>query len=94
MSFLVKLPCDGEDYYLEWSSIMDASNTVGMTLEELEVYYKDEYGKAGLRELPHHLKRASAMVERLIYNRAGVGGSQLTLDEIADKYIRQPRAVE
>ena len=37
---------DGDKaFYLEWSTVVDAPVTVGMSLEEYKEYYKDEYGQ-------------------------------------------------
>jgi len=43
-SYIVKFPCDGVDYYLLWSSVVDAPVTYGMTLAEFEEYYALQYG--------------------------------------------------
>lgn len=48
---------DKKDYFLEWSTIVDAPVTYGMSLEEFEQYYRHEYGESGMRELPGRLER-------------------------------------
>lgn len=48
---------DLKDYYLEWSTIVDAPVTYGMYLEGFKAYYQQEYGRSGMRELPERLKR-------------------------------------
>ena len=90
--------------YLEWSSVTDAPGTYGMTLDELREYIKEEYGNEGLRELPERLRRVEefgtsrwprASVEEVVdSNKAGEGGTSLTLDEIYRDYCenRPPRA--
>lgn len=101
--YIVKLPCDGEDFFLEWSSIVDAPVTYGMTLEEFETYYKEMYGQQGMQNLPERMARVNEsgtsdaisrdpVKEWLEYNRAGEDESQLTFEEIIDEYVRQPRA--
>ena len=100
--YIIKLPCDGEDFYLEWSSIVDAPVTSGMTLEEFEAYYREQYGQCGMDRLPERMERvnetgASDGLNRdpvedwIAFNYAGDDGRQITVDEIVDKYIRQPR---
>ncbi len=70
-----------------------------MTLDEFMDYYKEEYGNEGLRRLPERMKRVNETgtsdgvsrlpLERWIEcNRAGENESQATLEQIADKYIR------
>jgi len=54
--YIIKL----KDYYLEWSTIVDAPLTYGMALDEFKGYYKDEYGNDGLRDLPNRLARVEA----------------------------------
>lgn len=47
--FLIRLDGDEGPRYLEWSTIVDAPVTFGMTREELATHYRDEYGRAGRR---------------------------------------------
>lgn len=101
--YICKLPCDGVDYYLIWSTIVDAPITEGMTHEEFMEYYAAEYGRQGLEALPERMKRVEQSgcsdatdrrpVEEWIggFNRAGPDESRLTFDEIVDTYIRKPR---
>ena len=102
-TYIIKLPCDGDDYYLLWSSIVDAPVSYGMTLGEFLEEYKERYGTQGMEGLPERMKRVEesgtsdrisrAPVRKWIesYNRAGENETQLTFDEIVDTYIRQPR---
>ena len=98
-TYIVKIPCDGIDYYLEWSSIVDAPVTYGMTLDEFMSYYKSEYGNNGLRGLDKRMKRVNEtgtsdtvsrrpLNEWIRGNRAGDNEAELTLDQIANEYIR------
>ena len=104
-TYIIKLPCDGIDYYLLWSSIVDAPVTVGMTMDEFMADYKERYGTEGMDGLPARLERVektgtSDAVSRtpvrnwIEGNRAGELESELSFDEIVDAYIRQPRAEE
>jgi hypothetical protein len=84
-----------KDRYLEWSTIVDAPVTYGMTLDELKSYIKSEYGTQGLADLPNRLKRVegtgtssfvSTLQNTLDGNRAGENETTLTIDEIYQKY--------
>ena len=85
-----------KDQYLEWSTVVDAPVTYGMTLEELHIFIKEEYGNSGLVELPQRMERiekngtSSNMrisLESLISdNRAGPNETCLSLDEIYERY--------
>lgn len=96
--FIAKI--DGK--YLEWSTVVDAPVTYGMTLEEFEDYYRQQYGEQGMRGLPDRLARVETKgssahptawddgsLESLIAcNRAGPDETELTLEEIAAAYCR------
>ena len=96
--FIVKLPCDGTDYYLEWSTVVDAPTTYGMTLEEFKAYYLGEYGRANMGDLTERLERCDdngvssrihkSRAEVISCNRAGENETELTLEQIIDKYVR------
>lgn len=82
-------------YYLEWSTVVDAPETYGMTLEEFKEYYKEEYGNTGMAALPTRLERVekfgiSAYGENLLAairrNHAGVEGNELSLQDIIKYY--------
>jgi hypothetical protein len=47
---IVKLKHEGQDYYLLWSSIVDAPVTYGLSLEELEDYLREEEGARYMRD--------------------------------------------
>ena len=95
---IMKLTDAGKDYYLVWSTIVDAPITDGMPLEEFKEWYKFEYGRASLtRELPDQMNlveangvsaRAETLNEVLSCNRAGPDEEKLTKDQIIEKYIR------
>lgn len=95
--YLVKL----EDYYLEWSTIVDAPVTFGMKLDEFEKYYQEMYGIEGVRNLPYRLERVemfgtssitpTSAEEMIKGNRAGPNEEPLTVDEIFKAYcLQQP----
>jgi hypothetical protein len=89
-----------KDYYLEWSTIVDAPVIFGRSLEDFKKYYKEEYGNAGMLSLPDRLSRVEGKeisaqgydVNELIeFNRSGPEESCLTMDEIYSAYcLRKP----
>lgn len=96
--YIIKLEDNGQAYYLEWSTIVDAATTYGMPLEEFREYYQHRYGTEGMRELEERLSRVdlkgtSAMLDKSVdetiaCNRAGPDESCLSKEQIIDKYIR------
>jgi hypothetical protein len=84
------------DYYLEWSTIVDAPVTYGVSLDEFKEYYKTQYGSHGFKDLDERLERVEAKgtssqidenINDLIEgNRAGVDEEELTYDEIVREY--------
>lgn len=85
-----------ENKYLEWSTVVDAPVTYGMSLKEFKEYYKEEYGSNGMEDLPRRLQRvnktgSSSMTESLgnliAVNRAGENERRLTKKGIIKKYI-------
>lgn len=104
--YIVKLPCDGTDYYLLWSSVVDAPVTYGMTLEEFRAFYENECGSLLVQDAPNGLDARMERVEETgtsdilcrdpveqwtAYNRAGPDESQLTFAEIVEQWVREPR---
>jgi hypothetical protein len=88
-----------KDKYFEWSSIVDAPVTYGMSKDELKSYIKGMYGEKGLRELPTRLlrveKTGTSFVDRtslddlISFNRAGENEENLTKDEIYQIYVTE-----
>ena len=102
--FICKFTDNGTDYYLEWSTIVDAPVTCGMSREEFTNFYREEYGRDAMRfEFPERMKRVdekgtSARVydnvdEVLMGNKAGKNGERLSKGEIIEKYCRRNHAV-
>jgi hypothetical protein len=84
--------------YNFYSSISDTCWFVsGITREQLEAVYKEEYGNSGMRDLPQRLERAhkkgtscrlSPNLERfLICNRAGENESTLPFEEFVGRFL-------
>lgn len=94
--YIVKLRGDGTDYFMEWSTIVDAPVTHGMSWEEFEEYYRRKYREAGMAELPARMERVNKngtssldqlTARQLISgNRAGSGETELTTAQIIDAY--------
>lgn len=88
-----------KDYYLIWSSVVDAPVSFGMNRADLEAWLKEEYGRAGfpgwLQLIPVADERGTSFYERdsvedtIDGNRAGPMGACLTLDEIYTAYCLQ-----
>ena len=93
--YIVKL----EGKYLEWSTIVDAPITFGMTLEEFRKYYKDEWGRQGMNDLDRRLVRveekgtsafdSESAEDTILLNRAGPKEKSLHHEEIIEFYCRR-----
>jgi len=91
-----KFICKLGGKYLEWSTIVDAPTTYGMTLEEFKQYYKEQYGLSSMNELEERLRRVEQKgtssqiddsVEDLIRgNRAGKDEKELTMKQLIKEY--------
>lgn len=90
---------DNTDYYLEWSNVVDAPVTNGMSLDEFKEYYKERYGSAGMERLYERMKRVSEtgvsahppfdkIHEYFAFNRAGENDCTLSKEEILNHYCR------
>lgn len=101
--FIIKLHDDKEnkDYFLMWSTIVDAPITFGMSLKEFQEYYKYEYGASGMEKLPERLARveqsgcsarepSDSLDELLKFNRAGRNEKNLNKEGILEHYCRNP----
>ena len=77
--------------YFEWSSVVDAPVTSGMTLDEFKKYYRDEYGRHGFEGLAKRLEKVElesttdpfCTIEELIQtNRCGPRGGAVSRETI------------
>jgi len=85
-----------KDKYFEWSTIVDAPITNGMSLSEFRSYYQSEYGENGMKNLDERLKLVEAkgissildhnLEEFIKYNHAGDNETRLSMNEIYEKY--------
>ncbi len=85
--YIVKI----KEFYLEWSTVVDAPVTFGMPLNEFQSYYLGEYGLASISELEARLRRVDEkgvsakyanLAELLSDNRAGPNETNLSVDNI------------
>lgn len=99
--YIVKLTDDrvNKDYYMEWSTIVDAPISDAMSLDEFHNYYREKHGSVGMKELHERLGRVKitgcsridgGTLEGLIAtNRAGPEEECLSKHEIIDFYNPQ-----
>lgn len=91
---------DNKDYYLEWSTVVDAPVTYGLSLEEFKEYYKQQYGNEGMRLLEERLSRVEEfgisalppfdeLDDYMKHNRAGEKESCINKEQIIDRFCRQ-----
>lgn len=92
-----------KDYYLEWSSIVDAPVTYGVSLDEFKDYYLQKYGSSSSQELQERLVRVqetgtSDMLDRspvekwTAFNRAGKDERKLSYKQLIRQYcLRYPQ---
>lgn len=98
--YIIKMERDGEERYLEWSTIVDAPVTYGMGYDEFLEYYRDEYGAHsmdGLLGEHGRMRRVRAhgtsarmdesVHQTIAHNRAGDGETELDFDGIWEKYV-------
>ena len=84
------------EYYLEWSTIVDAPVTYGMSLDDFKKHYRQQYGEQGMEELPARLERVEAngaswlsgkgAEDTILCNRAGPQETVLTKEQIHRAY--------
>ena len=95
--FIVKL----HDYYMEFSTIVDAPTTFGMKRAEFEDYYRKQYGESGMRELPARMERVDAngtsalnkecVADMMRFNHAGPNERRLSIKQIYESHcLMQP----
>lgn len=80
---------DNKEYYLVWSTIVDAPVTYGMSKENYMEWYKEEYGRIALEEWLQGKRNMADIEEFLNYNRAGENEEQLDKEGILNKYCRE-----
>jgi len=95
--YIVKLtdPKSNVDYFLEWSTIVDAPVTYGMSEIEFREYYREYYGTSSDAILNGRLDRVNltgisavggTLNEVTRNNRAGENETNISLQEILENY--------
>jgi hypothetical protein len=98
--YIIKLEDGKKEYYLEWSTIVDAPVTFGMSKEDFLKHYVHEYGHSRtiLSELDRRMERVEetgtsardrTLAQVLEFNRAGPSEKCLTREQIIQKYCRR-----
>jgi hypothetical protein len=101
--FIIKL----DDWYLEWSTVVDAPVTYGMTRDEFTAYYRDQYGRQGMEggDFAQRMERVEtkgtsslldkSVDETLAGNRAGKDETRITREQIVQSYCidRKERSI-
>lgn len=93
---ILKLSEGKKSWYLEWSTVVDAPVSFGMTLGQFKKFYQEEYGRSSMDELERRLERVEekgtsslihASADDLIsYNRAGKNETILSKQQLIDVY--------
>ena len=101
--YIMKLtdPKDNKEYYLEWSSVVDAPVTYGADINTFKQYYERQYGKAGMQKLKERLRRVekqgtscafgSTLDEMIACNRAGTNECKISKEDILNEYCRKSK---
>ena len=94
--FIIKLkdPKSDKEYYLLWSTIVDAPVSRGMGLKEFKHFYVSEYGSENLEERLRRveLKGSSGyppwddVGDFILTNKAGTNDVRLPLEKIIEEY--------
>jgi len=89
-----------KDYYLEWSTVVDAPVTKGMPLDEFKEYYRKRNGDDAFVKLPERLERVEAkgtssiqdkdVADTISLNRAGEAECHLDYDDLIEEYCNPP----
>lgn len=99
--YIIKIHDDkfNRDYYMEWSTVVDAPVTYGCNLEEFTEYFRNEYGRQGMEGFDERIKRVEEKgisayppfdnLESLLeLNQAGEKGICLSKEGILERYCR------
>lgn len=97
-TYILKLSDDDKDYYLEWSTVVDAPTTYGMSRREFTAYYRRMYGESEMLDFEERMARVdrkgtSALIEEsaddvIRGNRAGKDETRLTKQQIIEHFCR------
>ena len=95
--YIIKLTDkESKDYYLEYSSVVDAPVTYGMSLQDFKKYYINSYGQHSIHQLNDRLERVEecgtscrldkSVDDTIELNRAGDKETTLTKDQLINKF--------
>lgn len=100
--FILKITDDKtkKDYYMEWSTVVDAPITYGLDLNEFKEYYKSQYCERGMMDLPERMKRVektgssgmppyNKLDDFFKFNKAGSNESCIDKEGILNRYCRE-----
>lgn len=102
--FICKVQDGDNAYYLEWSTVVDAPVTTGMSLDEFKAYYRDEYGRHSFESplsdgFEERMKRVEekgvsardykSFDDLIGCNRAGKDETCLSKEQIIEWYCRR-----
>lgn len=96
-------PVDQRDYYLEWSTITDTPVTYGQSLEKFKEYYREEYGRSGMKDLEARLARVEQngvsgylpfdnLASYFSCNRAAPFQKNASFEDILEIYCRNQKS--
>lgn len=95
-TYIIKLSTSIGPQYLEWSTIVDAPITAGMSLDEFKQYYLEEYGRQSFPGLEERLARVEMkgtsdrlsddLEDLIVPNRAGKNETSISIEQIIDFY--------
>lgn len=93
-----------KDKYFEWSTIVDAPVTYGMSLDEFRSYYRQEYGDSSMSTLDERLVRVEnkgtssmmhdSLKDCISYNRAGDNEKNISIKSIYSRYAMPQEATD
>lgn len=98
--FIIKMEKDGDERFLEWSTVVDSPVTYGMTYDEFLEFYQREYGISRMDDLLGERGRmarvwkhgtsergADSVHDTITPNRAGENETELDYDGIWQTYV-------
>lgn len=98
--YIVKLSEGEQSWYMEWSTVVDAPITYGMSLDQFKKFYQEQYGRRGMGELDERLERVEAKgtsshghtsaEDTIDWNRAGENETCLSVQQIVDFWCKHP----
>jgi hypothetical protein len=98
-TFILKCESKRGPRYLEYSTIVDAPITLGMTRKQLDAYYRRKNGDVGMVDLEQRMVRVDAkgtssrmhnsFEDTIKCNRAGKGETRLTVEQFVEYYINK-----